>query len=235
MGKSLGTSGQRHEANIAALRRLVDAGSPSVVRHGMAGGDIINKRRRFPVPSIGYRSGKLTVTGYLRGTRGGFAALIVKCECTDREYTVDTSNFKDFKSTRCNICAKTAASKKRYWAYAEAMPDDNHRTRLLNRLASAISRCHVPTCKYYIHYGARGIFVHKGWRDDRASFLIYVQTLPGWDTPEYEMDRVDVNGGYEPGNIRFVTRSTNLLNKRRIADLEAEIARLRLSQRGSEA
>jgi hypothetical protein len=46
------------------------------------------------------------------------------------------------------------------------------------------------------------------------------------------MDRVDVDGHYEPGNIRFVSRRDNLRNKRKIADLEARIRHLelRLSQ-----
>jgi hypothetical protein len=37
------------------------------------------------------------------------------------------------------------------------------------------------------------------------------------------MDRINVDGHYEPGNIRFVSRSDNLRNKRKIADLEARI------------
>jgi hypothetical protein len=46
------------------------------------------------------------------------------------------------------------------------------------------------------------------------------------------MDRVDVDGPYAPGNIRFVSRSDNLRNKRKVADLEERIRHLelRLSQ-----
>jgi hypothetical protein len=74
--------------------------------------------------------------------------------------------------------------------------------------------------------------VYPEWRSDRAAFLRYVQTLDGWDTPVFEMDRTDVDGNYEPGNIRFVSRSDNLCNKRKVADLEARIRHLelRLSQ-----
>ena len=42
------------------------------------------------------------------------------------------------------------------------------------------------------------------------------------------MDRIDVNGNYEEGNIRFVSRSENAKNKRHIADLEARIRHLEL-------
>ena len=218
---------QRHQRNIESLRHLVDAGSPSVVRDSVVGSTISGARRVYPLPSIGHRSGKLTVTGYLRGVRGGVAALIVRCDCNGDDYTVDQHNFKDFKSTRCPLCAKTAAHVKRYWMYSNALADDAHRTRLLNRLASAISRCHVKTSKPYPHYGGRGSTVCQEWRDDRASFLKYVQTLSGWDNPAFEIDRIDVNGNYEPGNIRFASRSDNLKNKRRVATLEAQIADLR--------
>jgi hypothetical protein len=120
------------------------------------------------------------------------------------------------------------------------MGDDEHRTRLLNRLSAAITRCHSPNSRVYKHYGERGVHVHQQWREDRAAFLRYVQTLPGWDDPSYEMDRINVDGGYEPGNIRFVSRSDNLKNKRqvadmqrRIAELEAEVTYLRSRERGT--
>jgi hypothetical protein len=97
---------------------------------------------------------------------------------------------------------------------------------LLNRLAAAITRCHSPTARTYEHYGLRGVTVHQEWRDDRASFLRYIQTLPGWDVSKLEMDRENTDGSYEPGNLRFVSRSKNLRNKRKIADLEQRIREL---------
>lgn len=225
---------QRHQGNIESLRGVVNTRPQSVVRDAVVGSAISGARRRYPLPSIGHRSGKLTVTGYLRGHRGGVAALIVKCDCRPDEYSVDHHNFKSFKSTRCSLCAKTASNVKRYWVYSDAMADDGHRTRLLNRLASAIARCHNTTNKAYPHYGGRGISVHKQWRESRALFLHYVQTLEGWDVPSFEMDRVDVNGDYEPNNIRFVSRSDNLRNKRKVANLESEIADLRSRLRRAE-
>lgn len=220
---------ERIEANAAALRSLVDAGSSSVIRDPMEGGAISGTRRRWPIPGIGHRSGKLTVTGYMRGVRGGFSALIVQCDCGRPEYTVGTHSFKAFRTTRCNICAleKTQQHRRMYYSYIKDMAEDNHRARLLNRLSAAIVRCHNPKARYFHHYGGRGIEVYKGWRDDRGEFLRYVQTIPGWDVPQLELDRINVNGNYEPGNIRFLSKAENNSNKRRIADLEAEITLLR--------
>lgn len=225
---------QRHQRNIESLRDVVNSRPQSVVRDAVEGSAISGARRVHPLPSIGYRSGKLTVTGYLRGERRGVSAIIVKCDCGRDEHSVDVHNLKNFKSTRCPMCAKESAHAKRYWCYSESMPDDGHRTRLLNRLSAAITRCHTPTNSAYQHYGGRGISVFEEWRRDRTSFLRYVQTVPGWDIPSFEMDRVDVNGNYEPGNIRFVSRSENLRNKRRVANLEAQIANLRSRLRRAE-
>ena len=216
---------ERFEENTAALRALADAGSPRIVRDAVEGSRIAGTRRKFPLPGIGHRSGKLVVTGYLRGNRG-VSALIVKCDCGREEFSVEQGNFRNFRSTRCSPCGHKASGGKRYWQYAGALPDDAHRTRLLNRLSSAISRCHNPRNRVFSHYGGRGIHVAQQWRDDRTAFLLYAQTLVGWDEPSFEMDRVDNNKGYEPGNIRFVNRSENARNKRKIADLEARVREL---------
>jgi len=218
---------ERFERNAETIRSLVDAGSSRIIRDNVAGSAISGARRRYPLPRIGFRSGKITVTGYLAGERRGTTGILVKCDCGRPEYLVDTNAFKNFRSTRCDHCARLSAARKRYWIYADALPDDTHRTRLLNRLAAQISRCHVPTCRTFKHYGGRGISVCPQWRADKPAFLRYVQTLPGWDDPSLEIDRVDVNGNYEPGNIRFCARITNLHNKRKVSDLEDEIARLR--------
>src|SRR5262249_18702369 len=96
---------QRLEDNCAALRDLVNSRSFRVVRHQLEDSELISRRRIYPLPSIGFRSGKLTVTGYLRSIAGGFEALIVKCDC-GREYSLANNAFKTFRSTRCTACAK---------------------------------------------------------------------------------------------------------------------------------
>ena len=227
-------SEERHQRNVESLRALVDAGSQSIVRDAVVGGAISGARQRYPLPSIGHRSGSLVVTGYLKGVRGGVSALIVQCDCGRPEYTMDRSNFKSFRSTRCPLCGRREGHRKRYWRYTSALPDEQHRVRLLNRLSSAISRCHVPGSKAYADYGGRGITVCQQWRNDRTAFLRYVQTLPGWDDPSLDMDREDNSGNYEPGNIRFVTRADNHANRRKVSILQTELDDLRHRLRRAE-
>jgi hypothetical protein len=191
------------------------------------------------LPEIGTRIGKITVTGYILGVRQGVSNLLVRCDCGRPEHSVARNNFKARRSTRCDRCAKLAGHEKRYWVFSEAMPDDRHRSRLLNRLSAAISRCHVPGSRGYKYYGLRGISVWPEWREDRLAFLRFVQTLPGWDNPAFDMDRTSNDGNYEPGNIQFVSRSKNMANRRNLDVLEGKIrdleARLRSYERGAKA
>lgn len=179
-------------------------------------------RKPERIPEIGTVSGKLTLVGYALGGYGGLKAVIVKCSCGRPEYPVDQNNFKKFKSTRCNLCAlkSTSTKKKLFWGYSEIVPDDAHRVRLLNRIAAAIGRCGNPKDASYYNYGGRGINVHPDWVEDRGKFLKYLITLDGWDNPSLDMDRIDCDGGYEPNNLRFITRSENAMNKRKVPKLQ---------------
>lgn len=73
----------------------------------------------------------------------------------------------------------------------------------------------------------RGIEVYAPWQSERHAFLAYLVTLDGWDVPHFELDRIDVNGGYAPGNLRFVTKRQNVNNRRTLAALEVTIKELR--------
>ena len=192
----------------------------------------------FPFP-VGFRQGTLTVTGWQQhakptGRSAGWHPT-VRCDC-GWEGLVDRHNFKAQRTTRCNTCAKGAAdaTRKKYWGYENIVPDLEHRQRLLNRIASILARCHTKTCKAYAHYGGRGILVHEPWRTDRAAFLRYLVSLPHWDDAARDIDRVDNSKGYEPGNLRFATRSENARNKRRVSILQSELDDLRHRLRRAE-
>jgi hypothetical protein len=64
----------------------------------------------------------------------------------------------------------------------------------------------------YKNYGARGIAVCDRWRNSYENFLEDVGPKPG---PEYSIDRIDPNGDYEPGNVRWTTIKEQNNNTRR--------------------
>lgn len=61
----------------------------------------------------------------------------VRCSCGADEHVVTFVNLREGASTRCNACAKAATGRARkpYFKYADVVPDEEHRRRLLNRFA----------------------------------------------------------------------------------------------------
>ena len=76
--------------------------------------------------------------------------------------------------------------------------------------ATMHSRCYNPKATSYKNYGARGIKVCAAW-DDYSTFKNWA--LESGYGPGLEIDRIDVNGDYEPHNCRWVLRLANR-NKR---------------------
>ncbi len=79
------------------------------------------------------------------------------------------------------------------------------------RLTAAKQRCENPKDAGYHNYGARGI------RFDFPSVTaagLYLLEEFGLPPKALEIDRIDNNGDYAKGNIRFVTRRENNRNKR---------------------
>lgn len=217
--------------------------SQGIVRYDLAPRRGSGAKPKHSPIRIGDRFGSVVVSGFELGERGGVRWIIVQCDCGSREQRAHADNLRKGKTQSCYFCAqkKRNRSSKKYWGYADIVPDQEHRTRLLNRISAAITRCHNPNDSSYHSYGGRGIYVHSTWRqdkEDRRKFLAHLISLDGWDDPQLELDRIDCDRGYEPGNLRFCTRHENLRNKRRvqnlqqrIIELEAEIARLRSSER----
>jgi hypothetical protein len=77
-----------------------------------------------------------------------------------------------------------------------------------------IQRCENPNDKSYRWYGGRGISVCQKWRASFLSFLADVGLRPGQDLT---IDRVDNDGNYEPGNVRWATWQEQASNKRKRA------------------
>jgi hypothetical protein len=89
--------------------------------------------------------------------------------------------------------------------------NDPLRRRLRIIAATSRARCQNPKHKRYAAYGGRGI----EWRfTDIDACEAYLRTLPNVEDASLELDRIDTNGHYSPGNLRFVTLHENILNKR---------------------
>ena len=75
-----------------------------------------------------------------------------------------------------------------------------------------IQRCVNPRSTGYRYYGGRGITVCPRWRESFAAFLEDVGERP---SRGHSIDRIDVNGHYEPANCRWATAVTQMRNTSR--------------------
>jgi hypothetical protein len=74
-------------------------------------------------------------------------------------------------------------------------------------------RCLNPNYPDYFSYGGRGITIYPEWIDNYFAFYDYIGPRPSLN---HTIDRIDVDGNYEPGNVRWATKSEQQRNKRTI-------------------
>jgi hypothetical protein len=76
-----------------------------------------------------------------------------------------------------------------------------------------LNRCYNEKVARYPAYGGRGIEVAKEWRGPGGfeRWLEHIGTRP---SPAHSLDRIDTNGHYEPGNVRWALPLQQTLTKR---------------------
>lgn len=58
------------------------------------------------------------------------------------------------------------------------------------------------------------------WRNDFPAYHNYIMDALGpKPTPAHSLDRIDNDRGYEPGNLRWATKSEQNLNRRKLVKL----------------
>ena len=91
------------------------------------------------------------------------------------------------------------------------------RTPTYQLWSSMKQRCLNQNAPEYRSYGGRGIKVCREWQDSFTQFSTDVGPRP---SPVHELDRIDNDGHYEPGNVRWATRAEQCANTRKTVRIE---------------
>lgn len=72
------------------------------------------------------------------------------------------------------------------------------------------NRCYRTGNPQYKNYGERGITMCCLWKNSFSEFFAHVGNRPAQNM---SIDRIDPDGNYEPGNVRWADRQTQARNK----------------------
>ncbi len=163
---------------------------------------------QFTMPKFndvtGQRFGKLTVISlYSRASRNPWRQTkwLCKCDCGN-EIVVQQGNLHTGNTKGCG-CLRVENN-------GAFIPNKN---RLYNSWRAMKYRCNSKSSNRYYTYGGRGIKVCDEWNKSFAAFREW--SLANGYREDLTIDRIDVDGNYEPSNCRWIPPNEQAKNKRR--------------------
>lgn len=157
----------------------------------------------------GQKFGRLTALSYTHTK--GYAVWTCICECGKTTSVISTHLITGHtKSCGClikeNYIKATPASIKACTKHKEC------KTRIYSIFHRMKGRCYNKNNKDYKDYGGRGIIICNEWLNDYTVFRKWA--MENGYKENLTIDRIDVNGNYEPSNCRWATNQIQQLNKR---------------------
>ena len=108
------------------------------------------------------------------------------------------------KTLSCGCYRKEQAFKANY------KPNNIRKTRIYRIWTKMNCRCYNSNSQYFKNYGGRGIIICDKWKDFEN---FYDWAMNNGYQDDLTIDRIDVNGNYEPSNCRWITRKAQNNNK----------------------
>jgi len=159
---------------------------------------------------VGNRYGRLFVVGLESVTTGGHAMWLCHCRCGSLTI-VRTSSLVNGHTQSCGCIQREAAIETGMLNSRHgACRTDRHGTVEYRTWRKMKERCYNPRDKRYKDYGGRGVTVCKRWLD----FASFLEDM-GFRPSGYSIERIDVDGNYEPGNCVWLPMKDQWKTRRR--------------------
>lgn len=153
---------------------------------------------------IGKKFGKLTVLEF-SGKKGFHYTWKCRCDCGEIRNSIFATNLKRGLSKQCIKCGHVEKGKKL----------STHRLsghKVYQCWSKIKMKCYNPSNSDFYLYGARGITMFHEWFNSFENFFSYIGVPP---SNKHSIDRINNDGNYEPGNVRWATPIEQANNKRR--------------------
>lgn len=149
----------------------------------------------------GNKFNRLTVTAEASKSKTGLRRWMCICSCGN--VTIVHHYGLTRNITKSCGCLNAEMVKARFITHGKSKSSE------YSTWESIIIRCTSINFKQHKNYLGRGITVCDRWRNSFESFLADMGSRP---SPKHQIDRIDNNGNYEPGNCRWVERIVNMRN-----------------------
>ena len=161
----------------------------------------------------GQRFGRLVAIKENGRTKQGQAMWLCQCDCGNTK-TIASASLTGGLTVSCG-CYGREKTIKRNLKHGNAYR--HNKTRLYEVWCAMIKRCENPNDNGYKYYGGRGISVANEWHD-YSNFKEWAEKS-GYDENakrlDCTIDRIDVDGNYEPSNCRWTDWKVQMNNTRR--------------------
>lgn len=137
---------------------------------------------------------------------------VTPCGTVQRKFAVRCDCGKELIVTRPTLVSGAKQSCGcNYVTWARKYTDEERESFLYTTWSGMKQRCYNPNAESYPNYGGRGIKICDEWKTDYKAFFEWATTHGA--NKSLTIDRIDVNGDYEPSNCRWVGNQVQMRNR----------------------